>query len=202
MRPAHLLFRVVLCAIACSTAFAYSPAAFADDDAADHQTPGSITFVGKNMVATAHGTFHTWRFTQAEFDPDSPAGGVVEIEVDIASIDTKIEKRDDHLRTADFFDVENYPTATLRIYDIALAGSGDGANPAYTDKLDWTMHGVEKTYDNFTFELTGRNPTRVVGQFTINRMDFNIGEPHKTLSPMSIKEEIPITFEAVVPETL
>lgn len=200
MKVTSLLSSVVLLSLFSIAAIVAAPAS--GDDAAADGPPGSITFVGKNMVATANGTFHTWHFTEANFDPDNPAGSVVAIEVDVASIDTKIEKRDDHLRTADFFDVENYPTATLRIYDIEASGTSEEGHPKYTAKLDWTMHGVEKTYENFTFEVVEKSPVRVRGTFTINRMDFNIGEEHKSLSPMSIQEEIPIEFEAVVPETV
>lgn len=166
---------------------------------AEESPPGSINFVGKNMVATANGTFHDWKFTKVSVDWDNPGESVVELEVDVASIDTGIEKRDDHLRTADFFNVAEYPAATLKVYEMAAAGTSDDGNPQYSAKLDWTMHGVEKTYEDFTFEVTGQDPVTVSGTFTINRMDFEIGEPHKTLNPMSIKEEIPITFEATLP---
>lgn len=199
---ATTILSIILLALFSAAHLLHLPAVMADNGADDDAPPGSITFVGKNMVATANGTFHKWRFTQAEFNPSDPSESVVEIEVDVASIDTKIEKRDDHLRTADFFDVETYPTATLRIYDIKTTGTGSSGNPTYTAKLDWTMHGVEKTYEDFTFEVVGVDPVRVKGTFTINRMDFDIGEEHKTLNPMSIQEEIPIAFEAVVPEAV
>lgn len=167
----------------------------AQEEGGDSAAPGTIGFVGKNMVATAKGTFHSWKFTEVNFDWEALGDSVIELEVDVASLDTGIEKRDVHLRTADFFDVEQYPVATLRVYEIAKAGDG-----AYTAKLDWTMHGVSKTYEDFEFEAAGEGPVRVKGTFTVNRMDFKIGEPHSKLNPMSIKEEIPITFEAALPE--
>lgn len=163
-------------------------------------SPGTINFIGKNMVATADGVFHNWKFTKADFDREDPSESVVEIEVDVASIDTGIEDRDDHLRTADFFDVENYPVATLRFHDISSAGQSESGHPQYSASLDWSMHGIEKTYQDFTFEVIQTDPVKVAGTFTINRMDFEIGEPHKKLNPMSIKEEIPITFEAALPD--
>jgi polyisoprenoid-binding protein YceI len=48
-------------------------------------------------------------------------GGVV---IDVASIDTKIAKRDNHLRGSDFFDVESYPWMTFRAIDGHLTGAG------------------------------------------------------------------------------
>jgi polyisoprenoid-binding protein YceI len=53
-------------------------------------------------------------------------GGVSgEIVIDPASIDTKTKKRDDHLRSADFFDVAHHPTITFTVADVRPALSGD-----------------------------------------------------------------------------
>jgi polyisoprenoid-binding protein YceI len=176
----------------CVPYFGTSPIEAAEET----KSPGKITFVGKNTVATAKGTFHKWRFTETSLDLDNLKDSVVSIEVDVASIDTKIKKRDDHLRTKDFFEVTKYPKATLKIHEISKNGS------KYTAKLEWTMHGVKKTYDNFTFEITATNPVKVKGTFNINRMDFKIGKKYSRLNPMSIKEVIPITFEAAIPNVL
>jgi polyisoprenoid-binding protein YceI len=48
-----------------------------------------------------------------------------EIVIDPASIDTKTKKRDDHLRSADYFDVAHYPTVTFTVTDVRPAPSGD-----------------------------------------------------------------------------
>ena len=48
-----------------------------------------------------------------------------EIVIAPASVDTKIKKRDDHLRSADYFDVVNYPTITFTVTDVRPALSGD-----------------------------------------------------------------------------
>jgi polyisoprenoid-binding protein YceI len=161
--------------------------------AEEEKIPGKISFVAKNTIATANGTFHKWRFTKTDLDLKNLKDSVVSIEVDVASIDTKNKKRDNHLRTKDFFEVENYPKATLKIYDITKVQA------KYKSKLEWSMHGVTKTYDNFTFEIDSTDPLKVKGTFKINRMDFKIGKKHSKLIPTSIKEEIPITFEATIP---
>ncbi len=194
LRKSLVLFMTIAAATLLSV-----PTIVAQEESAEPSPPGSITFVGKNMVATANGTFHKWHFSKADLNLEEPKDSVVEIEVDVNSIDTAIVKRDDHLRTADFFDVATYPTATLKIYDIAASGESSDGNPQYAAKLDWEMHGVKKTYDGFTFELIAQNPAQVKGTFEIDRNDFEIGEPHKSLNPMSIQNIIPITFEATIP---
>ena len=168
------------------------PPAMADS----HDT---IAFVGKNRVATAHGTFSEWQFTKAVFDPETPASADVELSIDLSSIDTKQQARDKHLRTADFFDVENYPNATLRFHTFEPAGEPSGETTPFTATLEWEMHGVQKTYENFAFEVVAGDSTRIKGSFEINRLDFGIGEPYSGSNPMSIREEIPIAFDVTLP---
>lgn len=185
---------VVVMALGLTMCFAFAGNVAADEDAS--QSPGKIEFVGKNMLVTANGSFHDWHFTKVRLGSDDMPVKEVTLEVDVASLDTASKKRDEHLRTADFFDTEKYPTATLRVYDIQRA-EGD----AYLAKLDFDMHGVQKTYEDFAFDVTNTGPVQVEGEFEFSRMDFEIGEPHKKLSPMSIKEKIQINFSAMLPES-
>ena len=63
----------------------------------------------------------------------------VQVSIDTASVNTNVKKRDEHLRSADFFDVSKYPTMTFVSKKVAKAGK---------DKLkvtgDLTLHGVTK----------------------------------------------------------
>lgn len=69
----------------------------------------SINFwVRHLMVAKVHGRFGAWSGS-LRFDEENPANASVEVQIDAASIDTKEETRDKHLRSADFLDVESHP---------------------------------------------------------------------------------------------
>ena len=68
------------------------------------ESPGEIRFVGKNHVATANGSFEEWRFEEVAFDGENWDSARAVIVVDVGSLETGNAKRDDHLRTADFFD--------------------------------------------------------------------------------------------------
>jgi polyisoprenoid-binding protein YceI len=65
------------------------------------------------MISTVRGRFGDVRGT-ITFDESDLTGAAVEAEIATASIDTRQEQRDAHLRSADFFEVEKYPTITFR----------------------------------------------------------------------------------------
>ena len=161
--------------------------------AADDPPPGSIRFVAKNLVATANGRFTMWRIGRATIDEADPAKSSVEVVVDLSSIDTENRKRDDHLRSADFFDVARYPSATA-----ALRGFRADGPDRFVADVTLDLHGHEKSFP-MTFEVVDRSRRRVRGETKLNRMDWKIGEPHSALNPLSIDEEVVLTVEATVP---
>jgi polyisoprenoid-binding protein YceI len=89
------------------------------------------------MVSKVRGAFKKYDVDLA-FDPKDPASAKVEVRVDVASIDTHEEKRDAHLRSADFFDAEKFPTMTFKSSRVEV----DGAD--YKLHGDLTLHGVTK----------------------------------------------------------
>ena len=69
-----------------------------------------ITFSVRHMVvAKVRGRFAAWTGT-VEIDEADPGRSRVEVEIDASSIDTGLAQRDQHLRSADFLDVEQFPT--------------------------------------------------------------------------------------------
>jgi polyisoprenoid-binding protein YceI len=74
----------------------------------------SIEFSVKHMMmTTVRGRFKEFHGTLAA-DEEHPQGCSVDVEIDAASIDTGVPDRDAHLRSAEFFDVERYPTISFR----------------------------------------------------------------------------------------
>jgi polyisoprenoid-binding protein YceI len=166
-----------------------APAVYADGV----EPPGRIEFIGKNKIATANGVFHRWKIVESQVDPDAMEKGHVVVEIDVASLDTDSKRRDDHLRTDDFFEVERWPNARVRIHGaVPLEGE------RYSADFEIEIRDVTKTVAG-EFEIVSRSPLSVRGSVTIDRMDFGVGEP-KSWNPMSITNEIPIHFEVTLSE--
>jgi polyisoprenoid-binding protein YceI len=159
----------------------------------ERTAPGSIEFVGRNMLATAQGTFHRWSFRRVDVDPQHPERSVVKLEIDIASIDTGIERRDDHLRSADFFDVDRFPTATIMVDSVTADGESESGHPRYRASFHVRIRDVEKTIEGH-FEMVDLSPPRVEGDLVLNRVDFGVGVPYRWWSPTSIQNDVPVHF--------
>ena len=102
-------------------------------------THSNVEFAVRHlMITTVKG-----RFTAVEgtvvLDEANPAASAAEITVQVASVDTREPQRDAHLRSADFFDVEKYPTLTFR-----SSGARDVTADGFTLDGDLTIHGVTR----------------------------------------------------------
>jgi polyisoprenoid-binding protein YceI len=124
------------------------------------------------MVSKVRGKFKT--FSGKLVTGESPLDSSVTAEIDLASIDTGAEQRDDHIRSADFFEVETHPTMTYRSTGVRADG-GD-----FILDGDLTLKGVTKSVP-LKLELNGFGPDPFGGYragFTasgeINRRDFNV----------------------------
>src|SRR3954470_3352663 len=99
----------------------------------------AIAFSVRHMVVSkTRGRFTKWS-GKLRFDEQNPAASSVEVDIDPASIDTADTQRDGHLRSADFFDVEKFPTASFRSSKVESQGDDH-----YRVTGDLTLHGVSR----------------------------------------------------------
>jgi polyisoprenoid-binding protein YceI len=109
--------------------------------------------------------------------------------IQVKSIDTKVEKRDNHLRTADFFDAEQYPTITFE------------STKVEKDKITgkFTMHGVTK---EITFPYTLRGPIKdpwgnmrvgIVAETALDRTEYGM----KSMMGVGDQVKIKLGAEAI-----
>lgn len=161
------------------------------------EPPGSISFVGKNAVVTANGSFRSWRITHRSVDFERLASSSVEIEIDVASLDTKVQRRDDHLRGADFFEVERWPTANARIHGVTADGENEHGHARYNALFELRIRDVTRTVTG-SFTVTNDSPPMVEGGLTINRNDWDIGEPKRRFNPISIADDVELAFRAAL----
>lgn len=126
------------------------------------------------VVAKVRGSFKEFSGT-GFLDIENPSNSNLEVSIDVASIDTANADRDNHLRTNDFFAVEEYPTITLK--STSFAKKNDSI---YHVTADLTLRGVTKSI-SFDLEYTGDavDPYGNVrigleGGFSINRSDYGV----------------------------
>ena len=137
-----------------------------------------VEFSAKHMmITTVKGRFADVTGT-INIDEANPDRSTVEVEIATASIDTRSEQRDAHLRSADFLDVDNYPTITFR--SKRVEGAHAEAGDSFKIVGDLTIRGTtrEVTLDA-TFEGTGTDPwggerASFSAQTTIDRRDFDL----------------------------
>ena len=137
---------------------------------ADHS---GINFTIRHFVSNVPGLFKDFDGTIV-YDKDNPASSKVEFTVQAASIDTGNADRDKHLRTADFFDVEKFPTMTFSSTQVKAV---DKDTLEVTGDL--TMHGVTKKVTiPVDFLGTVKTPKSekagFESSFTVNRKDYGI----------------------------
>ena len=135
----------------------------------------AIGFSVRHMVVSkTRGRFTKWS-GQIRFDAKNPAASSVEVTLDPASIDTADAQRDAHLRSADFLEVEKFPTASFRSTKVEEVESG-----VYRVTGDLTVHGVTKSVIlDVVYEGTGKDPwggerAGFSGSTTIDRKDFGL----------------------------
>jgi polyisoprenoid-binding protein YceI len=163
---------LILAAVVTLTAFTTVLPTWQNDD--PHSQLGfTVSHLGINDVS---GTFNDFDVTVQSAKPDF-SDAVIELSAKTDSIDTRVEARNNHLKSADFFDVETYPTLNFKSTSVKPAGKNK-----YKLTGNLTLHGVTKPVTmDLLYKGTVENPMskkqtagfQVTG--TIKRSDFNVG---------------------------
>ena len=148
----------------------------------------TVTHLG---IADVPGYFDDYDVTITSSKPDF-SDAVVELTAETKSINTQVDPRDNHLRSADFFDVEKYPAMTFKSTSIKKLKAGN-----YELTGDLTIHGTTKQVKvNMLYRGTTANPNangapvagiQITG--TIKRSDFAVGPG---FPPPMISDEVRI----------
>ncbi len=177
--------------IALLSFIAFTTAAFAQttwtNDKAHSKLRFSITHMG---ISDVEGGFKNFEVKLVSAKDDFSDANV-ELTGDATSINTEVDMRDNHLKSADFFEVEKYPAFTFKSSTMKSLG-----NNKYALSGDLTMHGVTKPVTmNLLYRGTVTNPMskqpNAGFQLTgvIKRSEFNIGSKYP--APM-LSDEVQI----------
>jgi len=136
-----------------------------------------LGFVVKHLlISEVDGRFADFNATVTTSKPDY-SDAKITLTAKVASIDTDVDPRDNHLRSADFFDAEKYPTMTFKSTKLVKIN----ANKGYIYG-NLTFHGVTKPiklYATFFGKTTNPMNNRTTAGFqvkgTLKRTDYNLG---------------------------
>jgi len=152
-----------------STATANSVRTFSIDKA-----HSDVTFQVRHLITRVSGRFSDYSGT-IEFDRDNPSQSKVAFTIQAASIDTAEPKRDEHLRSDDFFAVEKFPTLSFRSTKISPRGG-----EVYDVEGDLTIRDVTRrivlpvTHLGTAKDPWGNEKLAFEAETKINRKDFGL----------------------------
>lgn len=110
-------------------------------------------------------------------NPKKPSASSADVTVAVKTIDTNNDKRDNHLRTADYFDVDSYPV--IRIVSTSIEADPKTGNYIFNGKLT-----IKDVTDNISFPfmvIMQGDAYLLTGDFSINRLKYHVGGESKTL---------------------
>lgn len=150
-----------------------------------------LGFTVKHLgIADVSGVFNDFDVTLTSSKPDF-SDAVFELEAKVASIDTRVDARNNHLKSADFFDAEKYPVIHFKSTSLKSTGKNK-----YSLSGNLTLHGITKPVTmDLEYRGTVENPMskkptagfQVTG--VIHRSDFNLGNG---FPPPMISDEVRI----------
>jgi len=173
---------------------ALSSAALANETYKFDQSHSTIGFKIHQFLGTTNGRFTKFS-GEIDIDREHPEKSSVSAKIDVRSINTGIQKRDDHLRSAEFFNVAKFPDITFKSRSVTRTGPQSG------DILgDLTMHGVTKPI-TLHVKLITPNSNEVkqtlwaVTTEPLKRRDFNLMFSQGAEAVSGISQTVAINIE-------
>ncbi len=194
-----MVFRIIAAVVVVCSSLAAAPVRAAETYDIDPAHTAVQFSVRHMMISNVRGEFTKFS-GKATGDVAHPTEASVEATIDATSIDTRNEKRDEHLKSPDFLDVAKFPTITFKSTKVEKAADG------WKLTGDLTLHGVTKPVVLAVTNVTPptKDPwgnTRIGAQATttINRQDFGVSF-NKTLDGggVLVGDEIAITIDVEV----
>ena len=128
------------------------------------------------MISNVKGNF-TGLSGVLKLDAANPSGSTVEASIDVTTVNTGDAQRDGHLKSADFFDADQFPALTFKSTQVTSSGGGD-----YAVTGDLTLHGVTKSVTFSVEDVSepskdpwGNLRIGLSASTKINRKDFGLG---------------------------
>jgi polyisoprenoid-binding protein YceI len=182
MKRSALALSFVLVLLAAARLFAGEAAA----------PPGELKFTAHNAVYNAEGSFASWRVVKSDIPGGDISKGIVQLEVDLASVTEKADKLSAHLRTPDFLDAAKFQKATITIKDAKPAGE-----KKYNATASIDLHGVKGSCP-VAFTVVSEKPLTIEGTATLDRTTFGVGQPYDAKDKYSPLNEVGITLKVTL----
>jgi polyisoprenoid-binding protein YceI len=188
-----MMKRIVAALAVLAPALAFPAAAAWKIDPAHTQSNFTVRHL---VISNVRGEFKNTTGT-VRIDDQDLSRSSVEAVIDATTIHTREDKRDAHLRSPDFFDVEKYPKITFKSSKVEKAGDG------YKVMGDLTMHGVTRPVVLDVTSLTpeikdpyGMSRRGVSARTTVNRQDFGLKWSKSVEAGPVVGDEVKIEIEA------
>ena len=170
----------------------FSSDALANETYKFDQSHSTIGFSVHQFLGATHGKFTKFD-GKIDIDREHPEKSSVTARIDVRSIDTGIVKRDNHLRSPEFFAAEKYPAVTFKSHSVKQTGAQAGDIMG-----DLTMHGVTKPITLHVKLLTPPNETRQTRWSVttdLKRGEFNLMFAQAAESMSGISQTVAINIE-------
>ncbi|HZR78018.1 MAG TPA: YceI family protein [Chthoniobacterales bacterium] len=173
----------------------WSSVAFASETYTFDQANSQIGFSVHQFLGTTKGKFTKFS-GKIEIDREHPENSSVTARIEVRSIDTGIVKRDNHLRSEEFFAVEKYPEITFKSRSVKQTGAQTGDIAG-----DLTMHGVTKQitlHVKLSSSPNETNQTRwAVTTEPLKRGDFHLMFAQAAEAMSGISQSVAVNIEIV-----